>query len=81
MSKSKKIETTPTKSLKDATVTIRISHQWEQYIEQTAAALTEKMETEITKTWVITQLMKSGLTDFEKKHNIKRKKADESKAS
>lgn len=61
------------KENKDATITIRLSPEWEEYIEKTAAVLTKKMETTITKTWVVTQLMKKGLPHFEKDHEIERK--------
>ena len=63
------------KTNKDGTITIRLSEDWEAYIEETAEALSKKMDNKITKTWVVTQLMKHGLAGFEKKHEIKRKKA------
>lgn len=80
--KNSKTAQLPAKDTKDATITIRISPEWESYIEQTAATLTKKMETEITKTWVVTQLMKLGLPHFEKKHGVKRveKKAEKKPA-
>jgi hypothetical protein len=62
-----------TKVNKEATITIRLSPEWESYIEATAKALTKKMEVVITKTWVVTNLMKMGLPDFEKHHGIERK--------
>lgn len=63
------------KTAKLATVTIRISHNWEEYIEAVAAELTKvnALGLDVTKTSVITQLMLAGVADFEKKHNLKRR--------
>jgi hypothetical protein len=66
---------------KDGTITIRLSGDWENYIESCADALTKKMDNKITKTWVVTQLMKMGRSNFEKKHNIKIKTLLEEKES
>lgn len=61
------------KVAKRDTISIRMSPQWDEYIEQVAEELSKKMDVDITKTWVVTQLMKMGLPSFEKKHNIRRK--------
>lgn len=75
------MSTTKNKVIKDATITIRLSPDWEGYIEKTALALTKKMETTITKTWVVTQLMKMGMSSFEDKYEITRKKSSEKKGA
>jgi len=64
-----------------ATITIRLSPEWESYIEATAAALSKKMEVTITKTWVVTKLMTMGLPGFEKQHGIERKFVQKKKSA
>jgi hypothetical protein len=58
---------------KEATITIRLSPEWESYIAATSKALTKKMEITCSKTWVVTRLMSCGLADFEKQHGVERK--------
>ena len=55
------------------TITIRLTPEWDEYIDQIVKELTPVLEWDVTKTWVVTQLMKYGLPVFEKKHNVRRK--------
>jgi len=58
---------------KKDTITIRLDSEMESYIEQVADACSKKMHMEISKTWVVRELMRLGLPHFEKEYNISRK--------
>lgn len=70
----KKIEKATEKKVpKRDTITIRLEPEWDEYITQVAAEIEKREDWPCTKTWVVTQLMKYGLSSFEKHHNIRRK--------
>ena len=61
------------RATKKDTITIRLPPGWDQYFEEVAKELEKRDNRPCSKTWVLTELMKIGLPQFEKRHNIRRK--------